>query len=248
MRLQTNRFRTSGLTLMELVVVVAILAFLAGMVTFNLTPNQLTFAGAGGNKTAGRIATEATMARIKGSIFGSEAGPGYWQDMNRDMWYWPVFLEWLSRAPNEVGSAGNTAEELVYHTSMMGYSPTRRVGWRGPYLQFQGSDLVLDPSRGFTARLGAANPPTRRSPTDGWGRPIVMQLPSEYLGTLIGSTATIRDDVDLSLFVSSNSRLVSAGPDGILQTEININALQTYEDFQLNPSLVGDDVVVWIQH
>lgn len=248
MRLQTNRFRSSGLTLMELVVVVAILAFLAGMVTFNLTPNQLTFSGAGGNKTAGRIATESSMARIKDAIFGGNAGPGYWQDMNRDMWYWPVFLEWLSRAPSEVGSSGNTPEELVYHTSMMGYSPTRRVGWRGPYLHFQGVELVLDASRGFSARLGAANPPTRRSPADGWGKPIVLQMPSEYMGLPIGNTAVIRDDVDLSLFVASNSRLVSAGPDGILQTEININALQTYDDFQLNPSLVGDDVVVWLQH
>jgi hypothetical protein len=74
-----------------------------------------------------------------------------------------------------------------------------------------------------------------------------MQLPSKYRGDPIGNTAAIRDDVDLSLFVSSNTRLVSAGPDGILQTEINIEALQTYEHFQWNPSLVGDDVVVWIQ-
>ena len=96
MRLRTNRFRASGLTLLELVVVVSILAFLAGMVTFNLTPNQLTFAGAGGNKTAGRIATEASLTRLKSAMFGSADSPGFWQDMNRDMWFCPRYLEWVS--------------------------------------------------------------------------------------------------------------------------------------------------------
>jgi hypothetical protein len=52
----------------------------------------------------------------------------------------------------------------------------------------------------------------------------------------------------MAVYIASNSRLVSAGPDGILQTELNINSLQTYDDFQLNPALVGDDIVLWLQH
>jgi hypothetical protein len=243
MRLQTNRFRSSGLTLLELVMVVAILAFLAGLVTYNLTPNQLTFSGAGGNKTAGRIATEVTLSRVKSSILGSVQSQGYWQDMNRDMWYYPRYLEWLYRAPTEVGAENLTDEELVYHNSMMSYSPTRRVGWRGPYLQFQGSFIPLDPSRGFTPRIGGG---VYRSPIDAWGNPIVMQYPSSFFGEPI-DFGNARGDTAMALFVASNTRLVSAGMDGILQTELNLNSLQSYEDFLMSPELVGDDIVVWLQ-
>jgi type II secretory pathway pseudopilin PulG len=246
MRLQTNRFRSSGLTLMELVMVVAILAFLAGLVTYNLTPNQLTFSGAGGNKTAGRIATEASLSRLKSAMLGTADFPGYWQDMNRDMWFWPRYLEWLSRPPADAADiSGASPDAAAYFTSMMSFNASRRVGWRGPYLQFQGDIIPLDATRGFTSRLGGG---VYRSPLDAWGKPIVMQWPSSYLGSGTADFGNARGDAAMAVFIASNSRLVSAGPDGILQTEININSLQTYEDFQLNPALVGDDVVVWLQH
>lgn len=246
MRLRTNRFRTSGLTLLELVVVVSILAFLAGMVTYNLTPNQLTFAGAGGNKTAGRIATEASLTRLKSAMFGSADSPGYWQDMNRDMWFWPRYLEWLSRAPSDAADiSGASSDSAAYFTSMMSFNASRRVGWRGPYMQFQGDIIPLDAGRGFTARLGGG---VYRAPLDAWGNPVVMQWPSSYYGSGTVDFGDARGDATMAVFIASNSRLVSAGPDGILQTELNINSLQTYDDFQLNPALVGDDIVLWLQH
>jgi type II secretory pathway pseudopilin PulG len=231
---------------MELVVVVAILAFLAGMVSFNLTPNQLTFGGAGGNKTAGRIATEVTLARLKSAMFGSADSPGYWQDMNRDMWFWPRYLEWLSRAPSDAADiSGASADSAAYFTSMMSFNASRRVGWRGPYMQFQGDIIPLDTARGFTARLGGG---VYRAPLDAWGNPVVMQWPSSYFGLGTVDFGDARGDATMAVFIASNSRLVSAGPDGILQTELNINSLQTYDDFQLNPALVGDDIVLWLQH
>lgn len=252
MKLYTKRVRTSGLTLLELVVVVAILAFMAGLVTFNLSPNQLTFGGAGGNKTAGRIATEATLTRLKSAIYGTGESPGYWQDMNRDMWYFPRYLEWLSRPPNEAVSFSTvTSEELIYHNSMISYNAGRRVGWRGPYLQYQGELIPLDVGRGFTARLGGG---AYRSPVDAWGNPVVLQWPSRWLlsSSPSGSFDIVdaRGDASLAVYVASNARLVSAGPDGILQTELNIEIgpLQTYDDFQLNPTLAGDDIVLWLQH
>lgn len=248
MQLQTKRVQTSGLTLLELVVVVAILAFMAGLVTFNLTPSQLTFSGAGGNRTAARIATEATMGRIKDSMFGTVASPGYWQDMNRDWWYWPRYLQWLAEAPKDAVAEG-TDQEMIYHTSLMSYSATRRVGWRGPYVSFVGVDLKLNGVRGFTSRTGASDPPTRKNPADGWGNPIVMQVPTRYFGDLLGDYGSLRSNPEQAQYVFLNARLVSAGPDGILQTELELELgnLQTFEEFQQYPEKVGDDVVVWLQ-
>ncbi len=236
-----------ALTLLELVTVVAIIAFLAGLVSYSLTPDSLIFAGAGGNKTAGRIATEATLSRIKSAIYGSGERPGYWRDMNQDMWFFPRYLEWLSRPPSDAADIWSvTPEEAYYFNSMQAYSPTRRVGWRGPYLQFQGGLIPVIPSRGFTARLSGGG--VYRAPIDAWGNPIVMQWPSDYFGMGAVDFGDARGNSAMSLYVSGNSRLVSAGPDGILQTELNIESLQTYADFQTNPGLVGDDIVIWLQH
>lgn len=245
MRLQTNRTRAAGLTLMELVVVVAILAFLAGMVSFNLTPNQLTFGGAGGNKTAGRIATESTMKEVRDAIFGRDGNPGYWQDMNRDVWFWPMKLEWLARAPTDAFQLPFDADygSVTYYNGMMSYNSATRVGWRGPYLRYSGVVVPLSPSRGFTAVYGGDG--VLRGPSDAWGNPIVLQVPANPDGTTI-QVDDARTDSILAQFLVSNSRLVSAGPDGELTTEKNRLALRTFDDFQLNPALVGDDIVLWL--
>jgi type II secretory pathway pseudopilin PulG len=245
MRLQTNRFRISGLTLMELVVVVAILAFLAGMVSFNLTPNQLTFGGAGGNKTAGRIATEATMKEVRDAIFGRDGSPGYWQDMNRDLLFWPSKLDWLSRPPiDSVVLDSNTEPEFrAYFENMMAYDFGKRVGWRGPYLRYSGVIVPNDSDRGFGAHYGGNG--ELRSPADAWGNPIVMQYPEPSGGPVLDFQAA-RLDSAFAVFLVQNSRLVSAGPDGILDTEKHKSVLRTYDDFIQYAALVGDDVVLWL--
>lgn len=250
MKLRAQRASRAALTLLELVVVVGIVALFAGLVSFRLSPDQLTFAGAGGGKTAARIATEASMARIRSAMFGSADSPGYWADLNRDAWFWPRHLDWLSTSPSDaVADPGLlSAEEYVYYGALLGgYNPQRKVGWRGPYLQFEGVTNHLDPSRGFTARLGGGS--GHRAPIDAWGNPILMQWPSinPYTTSPIIDFGDVRGDSQLTKYVIENSRLVSAGPDGILQTELNLTSLQAYEDFLLNPSLAGDDVVVWLQ-
>lgn len=248
MQINFNRCRLgAALTLLELVVVVAIVAFMAGLVTYSLSPNSLLFTGAGGNKTAGRIATEATLGRIKSAIYGSMENPGYWRDMNQDMWFFPRYLEWLSRPPSDAADVWSASPEAAaYFYAMQAYSPTRRVGWRGPYLQFQGGPIPVIPARGYTSRLSGGG--VYRSPIDAWGNPIVMQWPSDYFGVNIVDFGDPRGNADMAVYVMQNSRLVSAGPDGILQTELNIASLQTYAHFQANPGLAGDDVVVWLQH
>lgn len=246
MRRCTVGNRDSGLTLVELVVVVAILACIAGLVSFNLTPSQMTFGGAGGNKTAGHIATASTMGRLKAAMFGSAGAPGYWQDMNRDMWFWPRYADWLSRPPTDAANIWGTSPEVeAYFTSLMSYNAVRRVGWRGPYVQFQGEPIPVDPARGYMERLGGGT--GARGPVDAWGNPIVMQWPSSYFGVNITDFEGARGNADMTSFISANSRWVSPGPDGILQTELNLTSLQTHADFLSNPALVGDDVVVWLQ-
>jgi len=243
MRVQIQDRDNSGLTLLELVVVVTILAFLSGLVTYNLTPNQITFAGAGGRKTAGRIATETSMGRIKDAIRGSTGVNGYWQDMNQDIWFWPWNLEWLARPPeNPFNSFYDAASESYYHM-MLAYDPNRRIGWRGPYLRFEGVVVPLDPAKGFTSVYGGLT--GTRAPIDGWGGVIVMQFPIAPDGSTY-DLSTARGDAVTTVLLTQNSRLVSAGPDGILQTELNRPFLRTHEDFMANPTLIGDDVVVWI--
>lgn len=246
MRRSKVKSHASGLTLVELVVVVAILACIAGMVSLNLTPGQITFGGAGGNRTAGHIATKSTMDGLKAAMFGSSGSSGYWQDMNQDMWFWPRYADWLSRPPTDAADlSGASPESAAYFNTMMSYSASRRVGWRGPYVQFQGQTIPLDTARGYTARLGGGSGAS--APVDAWGNPIVMQWPLTYMGASITDFGNARGNAAMSTFISSNSRWVSAGPDGILQTELNITNLQTYAQVLANPSLVGDDVVVWLQ-
>jgi hypothetical protein len=232
---------------MELVTVVAILAFLAGMVTFNLSPNQLTFGGAGGNKTAGRIATEATMKEIRDAILGRGGNPGYWQDMNRDIWFWPTKLEWLSRPPAEAFVLPYDADyaTVSYYNGMMSFNSSKRVGWRGPYLRYTGVVVPTDAARGFTSVYWGDG--SLRAPADAWGNAIVMQFPSQPSGDAYSLTEA-RSDTSQSVFLMNNSRLVSAGPDGILQTEWNKGALRTYDNFLEDPALAGDDIVFWLTH
>ena len=237
--------RAQGLTLLELVIVLAILSMFAGLVVYHLSPAELTFSGAGGNKTAPRLATESTMYSVQQAMFGSAEKQGYWDDMNHDIWFWPRYLEWLSRAPTDAAIVDPYSDPLAatYYNSIMAYDVKKKVGWRGPYVQFQGIPIPLNPSKGFTARLGGG---AYRGPLDGWGRPIMVQLPSTYLGTGIDPISA-RGNGAQEQYLYTNARLVSAGPNGILETELNINSLQTYADFQLNPALAADDVVTWLR-
>ena len=56
-------------------------------------------------------------------------------------------------------------------------------------------------------------------------------------------------------FIYQNTRIVSAGPNGIMDTELNAfgpggsqGPLITYDNFVAHPELVNDDVVIWLYH
>ena len=96
------------------------------------------------------------------------------------------------------------------------YDPVTGHGWHGPYLQDAPGKYAINPSIGFTSEYGAANDP---APVDGWNHPIILQIPPD----------------------PTYARLVSAGPDGIIQTPANISYPTT------NPTNErGDDLVLFL--
>lgn len=237
-----------GLTLLELAVVLAILSSLSGMVLFNLTPDRMNFSGAGQNKTAPQIATEATMLGIREALMGSTAGPGYWDDVTHLAKLWPSpDLYWLfqpltsdpSRHFNPSPLEGN-------YWAVLKYNPYTQIGWRGPYMQPPNASYTVDDARGFTTtyRHTEVNCPYF---LDAWGNPIVLQFPEEYKGLKIHFETT--DNPVSNLYFIENSRMVSAGPNGMLDTELNLrhltNGMPGYDYLEANPSSRGDDIIMF---
>jgi len=181
----------SGFTIIELVVVVAILAALAGLVVPML--------GASTNDSQYK-ATKVNLSHVRDVIMGSPELPGY----NGDMGELPEIM----------------ADLLMKPATASDYNRNTRRGWRGPYINNSSGTYTLDFSRGFTPAYGLAGDPAI---LDSWGNPLVIQKP------LAGT------DAEQSLF----TRIVSAGPDGIINTPINL----------LYPELSdrGDDIVIFLR-
>jgi prepilin-type N-terminal cleavage/methylation domain-containing protein len=124
----------------------------------------------------------------------------------------------------QMGNLPNTLRDLyIQPTGAAAYDPYMRRGWNGPYLQGAGTPYVVNAASGFSADYGAAGDP---APVDGWNRPMVLQYPN--------AAATIDPNQRL-LF----ARLVSAGPDGIIQTPESV--------LYPTPQQRGDDLVVFLQ-
>ena len=94
------------------------------------------------------------------------------------------------------------------------FNPQTGIGWRGPYLMDQGFTYVVQVEAGFTGAYGVEGDP---AVPDGWRKPIVLQTP---LGD------------------AHRARIVSAGPDGILQTPADVA-------YPL-PASRGDDLLVFL--
>jgi prepilin-type N-terminal cleavage/methylation domain-containing protein len=97
------------------------------------------------------------------------------------------------------------------------FDPVVGLGWRGPYLLQQTGQY----DGRFGPQYGASGTPTV---VDGWGRPLVVQWP------------TVGTDTERKLYV----RLVSAGPDGLLQTRADV----LYPDPATDR---GDDLVLFFR-
>jgi type II secretory pathway pseudopilin PulG len=194
------------MTLLELVLVVAVMAILAGMVVPLL---------GGVTDTAQNDGTRVSLSEMRDVIMGREGLPGYYGDLRRI----PTTVADLFRVNTTLPAA------------LQSYDPQTRQGWRGPYLMYAtggyGNTLPpanpADPTSSYYAAPG--DPAIR----DAWGRPIVIQWP------------TVGTAEQQQRFV----RLVSAGPDGIIQTPPT--ALTVGGNPWPAPSQRGDDIVVFLR-
>jgi len=192
-RRATTRPRTAGMTMLELLIVLSVLAVLAMIVTPLLSDRT---SAASDSRW---IATEVTMKAAR------EAISDYYAD----------HFEGL---PYPADSARTQHPQLAYlyvnpvtftSTSIgddqWNYDPHTERGWSGPYLSPGGvytTDTLTGVDAGFDELYGEAGDPC---PIDGWGNPIVIQQPQP-----LGSTASMHD--------RTYTRLVSAGPNGLVDT------------------------------
>ncbi len=207
--------RNAGLTLVELVVVLTIVAVLAGLVVGLFSGIQI--GAAGQEKSPQQVATEATLLEVRNAIMGTPSDPGYFQHVGQN----------AALLPREMADLFSPPAFLPGDFDQ--FDPETGLGWRGPYLQ--ASTGVFDDHDGAFAGYGVEGEPTL---IDGWGRPIVIQLPDVSAG-----------ETDEELL---HIRLVSAGEDGVLQTpldELMPQGSQTADG--ANPNQRGDDIVVFLR-
>ncbi|MCH2131936.1 MAG: type II secretion system GspH family protein [Pirellulaceae bacterium] len=118
---QTTRH---GFSLIELVLVVMVLAILAGFVI----PLIGNFT-AGGEKSEKQIITETSMLAIRNAILGTPTSPGAWSDLGQQPALFPTDPFWLTLEYEQLGP-------LAPHIYAKGpFDPVTKIGWRGPYLK-----------------------------------------------------------------------------------------------------------------
>ncbi len=179
-----------GLTLLELVVVMAILVVLAGIMV-------------GRGDVVASQAKETTTRVSLSTLREAISDQGYQPDVG----HLPLYMADLFVKP-----AGDPP-----------FDPLTGRGWNGPYLVRWTGKYQVDGARRFTLLYGNNGDPAA---LDAWGRPIVLQIPI--------TAATPEEQ-------AAFTRLVSAGLDGILQTNPNDLAPDI-----LNEGAVGDDLVLYL--
>ena len=201
------------MTLMEITVVLLILIALAGMVVpyVNITSGSATCQ-----------ATDATLQAVKQAIMGGKAGPGYYADT-------------LGAYPKASQPSTDTAYNLKYLFEKGlwdDYNPKTGVGWRGPYLM---TGISLADKTKLAAHFSSdtyvhALADGDSIVMDGWGRPIVLQVPTSC---------------SISTNPTDCARLVSAGPGtGIGLSDADIDT--KIEDNE-KAEVRGDDRVLFLK-
>ncbi|MEM9882011.1 MAG: prepilin-type N-terminal cleavage/methylation domain-containing protein [Planctomycetota bacterium] len=203
--------RRRGLTLVELVVVLTVLVALAGLIV-------PLFGGIGAD--APEQATRATLSQVAETI----VGPGGYVEAMRfaaddsgDAVGYNTGLPW---PPPDAVTAGVRTDhpQLAYlfefdgdnadgSTTFPDYDAVNRIGWRAAWLDAGSATAYENNADGFEAAYGRDDDP---APRDGWGNPVVIQLPG-----LFSATDPPDPPTEDELF---NARLVSAGPNEVIDT------------------------------
>ena len=173
----------SGLTLVELLVVLVVLAALGGILSVTLSDGASLTGTDGIERTDEEIATRATMTEVRDAMMATSLSePGYFQD--------------TGSLPERLG--GLISQSVAGEGD---FDPARKRGWRGPYVYDTGSPyenyVESDGSDNFDDDggnpYGQAGDPAI---LDAWGKPLILQ-------------ESANDD----------ARLVSAGPNRVLETD-----------------------------
>ncbi|MEM9419131.1 MAG: hypothetical protein AAGA25_08810 [Planctomycetota bacterium] len=224
-----------GLTLVELIVVLVVLVALGGLIV-------PLFSDLGGE--AQDEATRATMSQVAETI----VGPGGYVEVMKfarnaadtEFIGEATGLPWPSPAEIAGGRANHPQLHYLFEqptdlfdydpsaTATQYYDPLNRIGWRGEWL----SAVTATPydSGVFSTTYGEGDGRDGAgdddlAPLDGWGNPVVIQLPNVTAGSFT--------DEEIG-----HVRLVSAGPDGEIDTPTTV----------LTPTLTqkDDDVVLYL--
>jgi prepilin-type N-terminal cleavage/methylation domain-containing protein len=158
--------------------------------------------------------TQVTLTNLRQIVMGNDASPGYFGD--------------LRQLPETMADLFVTPSYLP--TALQTFDRNAARGWRGPYVQNQTGTYTVNATAGFTTGpnangtgnpgYGNANDP---AVMDAWNHPVVLQIPTGGTGTPNPLYA----------------RLVSAGPDGVIQTPP--------DTLYPLPSARGDDLVIFLQ-
>jgi prepilin-type N-terminal cleavage/methylation domain-containing protein len=240
-----------GFTLLELTLVIAILALMAGLV--------IPMVGDTSHESKQTIGL-ASVASCRDGLLGNGAAPGLYSDVR----YTSVL-----QANPLILRAAHLLEAREFAGVL--YDPSTRKGWRGPYVRggnvqntvSNGSQLFPLAShirfngdasfaaRGFFPSFPTDLPngygiPGEAAIGDAWGNPIVLQIP---------------DESDFSSLPADErtaarwrfARMVSAGPNGVLDTTQNISVLgpvylKALAGRQSDGSVLGrgDDIILFL--
>jgi prepilin-type N-terminal cleavage/methylation domain-containing protein len=233
-----------GFTLLELAIVLAVLAVLAGLVIPLLNEN---------GDNAARVSADASLAALRGAFSGDAGGPGLYADVRHAF---PAGFNSYSLRTSHL-----LASQLDAGTAFAPYALETRKGWRGPYVR--GGNAILNTrsnaanvyplptdtrnsndttfaARGFfpggSSLFGAPGEPAIG---DAWGNPVVLQIPlSAPDGTAFASPEA----------AWRFARIVSAGPNGVLDTVLNGVHQEALAGKLADHSAAarGDDVVLYL--
>lgn len=187
-RLRTGLARANGFTLVEVVMVVAILVVLAAVLLPRLDD---VLDGTDTQPGARHKITRLSLHELRAAIKGTPSHPGFEMDLGEI----PALIQDLLVMPMVPLPSGKPVNP---------YSALSQMGWNGPYLQQATGKYIVDDTiggSGFTSAYGTSNAPAL---LDAWGHTLILQWP-----TTAGLSLADRQRF---------TRLVSAGPDGKVNT------------------------------